>query len=335
MLKSVTLTTLSSLFNMQRLFFCILTILFSSTNLKADIDDTIGFPKAEVINDHTTRIPFKLVDHLIVVEAQLLNKKGNFIIDTGSETLILNSVHFDDKSLHNRRERTTYGVNADIKTRIRHIEAFTLHSLNLKDTQSDIIDLSHIEKTKRINLLGIIGHSLLKDFEVFVDLYLNQITLTRLDKDGNRLDKNVYLEKISDSIAFKMKNHAIILNTEVNGKTLRMALDTGAEYNQLNKSVSKSVLKYFKPKGELKLVGATGKKVNVLAGKLFRLKLNEHVYFGPMYTVLGNLRQLNEAFGTKIDGVLGYEFFKQKRTIINYKKKLLYFVETPLPLIRQ
>lgn len=35
----------------------------------------ILFPEAEIVNEYTSRIPFKLIDHLIVVEAELLNKK--------------------------------------------------------------------------------------------------------------------------------------------------------------------------------------------------------------------------------------------------------------------
>jgi hypothetical protein len=37
-----------------------------------------------------------------------------------------------------------------------------------------------------------------------------------------------------------------------------------------------------------------------------------------------------EVFGTQLDGILGYEFFKYKRTIINYKKEKLYFINYPL-----
>ncbi|MDR6302231.1 hypothetical protein [Mesonia maritima] len=43
--------------------------------------DPIIFPNAEVVNENTFRIPFKLIDHLMVVEAELLDKKGNFIVD--------------------------------------------------------------------------------------------------------------------------------------------------------------------------------------------------------------------------------------------------------------
>lgn len=116
----------------------------------------------------------------------------------------------------------------------------------------------------------------------------------------------------------------------INDQKLVFGLDTAAEFNQINKSTNKKALKYFKPTKRLLLTGASNKKVEVLAGKLHRVKLSEAIYFGPMYTILTNLSKMNEAFGTELDGILGYEFFAQKRTIINYQKKKLYFINYPL-----
>ncbi|MBO6631323.1 MAG: hypothetical protein JJ936_07140, partial [Psychroserpens sp.] len=121
----------------------------------------------------------------------------------------------------------------------------------------------------------------------------------------------------------------IVLETYVDKHKLKFGLDTGAEYNQLNKRSSKKILKYFYPSQRLMLMGASGKKIEVMAGKLYRVKLTNTIYFAPMETLLTNLNQMNEAFGTNLDGVLGYEFFRQQRTIINYKKEKLYFVKFP------
>ena len=78
------------------------------------------------------------------------------------------------------------------------------------------------------------------------------------------------------------------------------------------------------------LTGASGKKIEVLAGKLYRVKLTDNIYFEPMTTILTNLNKMNEAFCTSLDGVMGYEFLRQKRTIINYKKEKLYFINYPI-----
>ncbi len=312
-------------------FFAVSSLAFNNGHSFYLDNETIVFSKAEILNEYTARIPFKLVDNLIVVEAEILDKKGDFIIDTGSEVLILNEVHFPLQYQHPSRKKEASGViSITDNTFEQQVKEFILQNFNLKNKMSNTVNLSHIEKSKKIRLLGVIGYSILKDYEVFIDTYLNQITLTKVDKFGQKLDENVYAEKITDSIDFKLKNHTIVLNGFVGNQEVKFGLDSAAEFNQINKKVGRKVLKYFYPKKRLILSGASTDQIEVMAGKLFRVKLSKTIYFGPMNTVLTNLNRMNEAFGTKLDGVLGFEFFQQKRTIINYQKEKLYFVDYPI-----
>jgi hypothetical protein len=291
----------------------------------------IMFPQAEFLNQYTARIPIKMVDQLIVVEASFLDQKGNFIIDTGAERLILNKVHFPKGHRLTKKKGQTTGVTRIIEQPYeRQLREFIIHNFSLKNKKSDVIDLSHIEKSKKMRLLGIIGYNILKDYEIFIDLYLNQITLTQVDKNGEKLDTKVYAEQIADSVDFKLKKHTIVISGVINTEKVRFALDTGAEFNQLNTNSSKKVLERFRPMKQLSMVGAGNKKIKVLAGKLYNFMLNERNGVGPMYTIVTNLRKMNEAYGTSVDGVLGYEFLKYKRTIINYKKEKLYFMNSPI-----
>lgn len=309
----------------------IIAILISAQLFATEVKPPIIFSKAEIINASTTRIPFKIIDQLIIVEVEILDKEGNFIIDTGSETLILNSVHFMPTRKYREDGKRKSGVHNDIENvKEKHLDLLSIKDISLEKLNADVIDLSHIENTKRIQLLGIIGYSILKDFEVFIDMHLNQITLTKTDKNGKRLSDKVYAETIHDSIDFKLKKHTIVLNALVGNKKVKFGLDTAAEYNQLNKDLDSEILTYFYPSKELKLTGASGKTMKVLAGKLYRVRLNDSIYFGPMKTVLTNLKKMTSAFSANIDGVLGFEFFAQKRTIINYKKKKLYFIKNPI-----
>ncbi len=315
----------------KQLFFILFLTIPTIDILAENPLDPFVFPKAEILNEYTTRIPFKLIDHLIVVEAELLDQKGNFIIDTGSETLILNKVHFKNFDSYFKKPKETSGVLNLVDNPLeRQLKKFVIKNLTMTNKTSDVIDLSHIEKIKKIRLLGIIGYNILKDYEVFIDMHLNQITLSKVDLNGNTLDKNLYLEKIADSIDFKLKSHTIVLEALVNNHKLSFGLDTAAEYNQLNKNTSKKVLKFFHPMRRLTLSGASGDLIEVLVGKLGRVKLKDAILFAPMATVLTNLNKMNEAFGTSLDGIMGYEFFKQKRTIINYQKEKLYFVNYPI-----
>lgn len=296
-----------------------------------EVKPAIIFTKAEFVNASTTRIPFKIIDQLIVVEVELLNKEGNFIIDTGSETLILNSVHFKPTRTHRQEGKRKSGIYNDIEdVKEKYLDKLSIKDISLEQLNADVLDLSHIEKVKKTQLLGIIGYSILKDFEVFIDMHLNQITLTKTDKNGKRLSDKVYAETINDSIDIQLKKHTIVIDAFVGDKTVKFGLDTAAEYNQLNENIDSEILDYFYPSKELKLIGASGKKMKVMAGKLYRVKLNDSIYFGPMRTVLTNLKKMNSAFGLTLDGILGFEFFAQKRTIINYKKKKLYFIKNPI-----
>lgn len=315
------------------LFLIILLTSFNiaSNNLSDKYDDTFYFTKAEILDDYTTRIPFKLIDRLIVIEGRYRDKSGNFIIDTGSEKLLLNKVHFSDLIKRNNKINHTSGILDFVDDPVeKRIQQLLFQDLIINDKRSDIIDLSHIERSKKVKILGIIGYSILKDYEVFVDMYLNQITLTKIDKYGQKLGSQKYLEKIIDSIDFTLKKHTIVIEGSINGKKLIFGLDTAAEFNQLNSKVHKNTLKSFYPKSRIKLLGASNKSIEVIAGDLYRLKLSETVYFGPMRTILTNLRSMNEAFGTKLDGILGHDFFAQKRAIINYKKEKIYFINYPI-----
>ncbi len=288
------------------------------------------FPKAEYIGENTVRIPFKLIGHLIVIEAEVYDRKGNFIIDTGSENLLLNKVHFTKH--RGRIARSGYaGVNGEIdQVRVRWLKKILLNDFSIENIKANSINLSHIEKSKKMQLYGIIGYKVLKDYEIFIDFYLKQITLSKVNKKGNKIDQFPYLEKITDSINFILRGHTIILKSYVNGHKLNFGLDSGAEINMLHTGVPKKVLKKFTIDKRIYMVGADQRKIEVLAGKLNDVEFEGTIFNKSMLTILTNLRQANIAYGTRLDGILGYEFMVKRRIILNYKRKRLYFVEIPI-----
>ena len=312
---------------MTKVYFHIILCFFAFSNAMANKNNLVL--KAEFLNENTTRIPFKIIGHLMVVEGELLGKKGSFIIDTGSERLVLNSSHFLVRSNRNSRSSVS-GVIGNIDNLARKkVDAFQLQNLIIENINSDVINLSHIEKSKNFRLLGIIGFNVLKNYEVFIDLYLNQITLFKVDKYGNRLDSRKLLEKIVDSVDFKLRRHTIVLSGTIENKKVKFGLDSGAEFNQLNKKVNKKVLQSFDGFRRMFVMGASNRKVEVLVGKLNNVKIKNSFSLAPMNTVLINFGGMHDAYGVYLDGVLGYEFFRQKRTIINYKKEKLYFIDFP------
>ena len=203
------------------------------------------------------------------------------------------------------------------------VKDFTINKV-----KSHLLDLSHIEKSKKMSLFGVIGYNVLKDYEIFIDFYLKQITLSKIDNDGNKIDNLPYLEKITDTLSFVLRKHMVVLNSYVNNQKLKFGLDTGAEMNLLDNSVPKKVMANFKTPKQITVIGADKQKSKVLAGKLHKVKLSNTIYCGPMKTIVSNMRNMSTAYGTKLDGILGYEFIATRRMILNYKKKKLYFIKT-------
>lgn len=286
----------------------------------------LQFPRGEELGPYTIRVPFELAGRLIVVEAAVEGLRGNFILDTGSGELILNASHFSGgRPRSNVASMGTTGAVEEV--RVRAAQAFAWDSLAFEKIQAHIIDLSHIEAKKNIRVLGLIGYEVLKGYEVLIDFQLRQITLTRLDEAGERLDSLAILEEPEDSLDFRLQRHVIILNGWVDHTPVQFGLDSGAELNLLHSRVKRRILNHFKISRRVNLNGMGARDVEVLAGRLYRFRCNDRIRCSGMRTLLTNLDDINAAFGTKLQGVVGYEFLCMRRTIINYKKKKLYFLK--------
>jgi predicted aspartyl protease len=289
------------------------------------------FPEAEAINKNTIRVPFRLAGHLIAVKAAVGERTGIFIIDTGASKLILNEVHFPNGWTPQMFGTASAGVTGSVERVKRHtVDHFQWDSLYFDRLTADVINLSHIEQKKNIEILGLIGYNLLREFEILIDFQLRQLTLSRLDKAGNLLDSMAILEHPTDSIAFNMQAHFIALEGAVAGHSVIFGLDTGAELNLLHHKVKRKVLDHFEISKRVLLNGTGKREVEVIAGKLYRYQCGSQ-NSSAMHTLLTNMRDMNASYGTQLDGLMGYEFFSSRRTIINYKKKKLYFLKWHRP----
>src|SRR5690606_2316395 len=148
----------------------------------------------------------------------------NFIIDTGSEALILNQAHFPNTYPFYKKRQETSGVIGNIDGSMeRKEEEFFIKTLSLQNKVSDIIDLSHIEKSKRMNLLGIIGFDILKDNQVFRQRHMQHITLAKGEAGGEKTDENIYVVEITVSVDFKLKSHSQVTKVDAGLQTLMFA----------------------------------------------------------------------------------------------------------------
>lgn len=308
---------------------------FVSANLPGEVGSVaffsgqLAFPTATVTNANTIHIPFKLAGRLIAVEARIDTLAGAFIIDTGAERLLLNQNYFTGRARPNLSAAVGNTGNAG-PVIDRKVDSLHWDNMFFLDIQAHVLDLSHIERKKNMRIIGIIGQDVFADFELFLDFQLQQIILTRLDKNGNRLDPDAMWEMPYDSLGFKLCGHLIILEAEVGGNTLKFNLDSGAELNLIDRRVKRKVLDQFEIVKRVNMVGAGQRSIEVLAGTLSDVRCGNQ-YSESMRTLLTNLTHMNGSLGVRMDGVLGFEFLSTRRTLINYKRKKLFFFREQRP----
>ena len=284
---------------------------------------TITFPVAARTNVNTIYIPFSLIGRLIVVQAQVDTMMGNFILDTGSERLVLNQQYFSERKFSSE---VAAAGNTGLVSSVSEFQVDTLllDQLFVVNLRAHLVDLSHIELKKNTRIIGILGFNVFENFELFIDFQNSRIVLSRVDRNGIRLDSIRAWEVPYDSLSFELKKHIIIVNGTVDNVKLRFMLDSGAELNLIDRKVNRKVLDRFTIIKRVNLIGVGKKEVEVLAGTLTNVHCgNQHCL--SMNTLLTSMDDINDSFGVALDGVLGYEFLSQRRLMINYKKRKLYF----------
>lgn len=284
----------------------------------------LHFPEAVVTNPNTIYIPFSLVGRLIAVEARVDTFQGTFVLDTGAERLLLNQRYFSRPTASSSQVNAVGNTGQVVNVEKRWIDTLHWDNLFFKNVQANVVDLSHIERKKHIRLIGILGYNVFKDFEVFLDFQLQQIVLTRLDRKGFRIDSTAIWETPVDSVDFRLARHFIVLKGRVGASQLKFGLDSGAELNLIDRRVKRKVLDNFEIVKRVRMLGAGQNTIEVLAGTLKDVQVGQQ-QTERMRTLLTNLSEMNVNFGTRLDGILGYEFLSTRRTLINYKRKKLYF----------
>lgn len=308
------------------LLFVINIFAFGNTNgfhvqIKHELKCNISFPLAAV-NLNTIYIPFTLVGHLMVVEARADGRPGNFIVDTGSERLLLNKKYLPE--LLPGKPVTAIGNTGLIDGSEEKVDSLYLDQLFITDVIAHVVDLNHIEIKKNTKILGILGYNVFRQFELFIDFPNGRIVLSRVDKHGKRVDATKPWERPYDSLSFMLKKHLIVIDAVVNGVNIEMILDSGAELNLIDHKVGRKVLDHFTVIKRVNLIGVGKKQIEVMAGVLNEVKCGNQ-RTKSMNTLLTSLLEFNTSFGVNVQGVLGYEFLSNRRTLINYQKRKIYF----------
>jgi len=255
---------------------------------------------------------FKLHDRLIIVEAELNGKIGNYIFDTGSPNLLINQKVENSSSLIG-------GVAKNCEAEVIDVQEFKWAGISSKSIQAVAFDMTNLEKTFGAKIDGLIGQGLFNQYEILID-FSNQYIRLFKPKKSKFHKKNKYQQKIN----FSFENHIPVIMVKIDGKKYRFGIDTGAEVNVLNKELKEELeLSLFSNWDEGKVYGVDGisEKIESANLDLFLIKKSKVENQKFMFMDFTNLK---DEFDMELDGILGYPFLSRNVISINYQKKKIY-----------
>jgi predicted aspartyl protease len=264
-------------------------------------------------------IPMKRAGRLFLIEATVDGEKGNLVFDTGANGLVLNNTYF-------RNHVKSGGVSSTgITGAVGMVEQISVGKIEFADLtynnlRADVANLGHIENRRGIKILGLLGFSMIKDLEIVIDSENSELKLFRIDKKGNRLNnsspvfKPDYVQKIEGN------SNILFLKGTIGGKPLNFCFDTGAETNAISSDSNKKIMSTLTITRRTALKGAGSAGSEVLFGRMNDFVIGNQP-IPNMETIITNLDALSEAYGTHIDGMLGYSFLEHGIICVNFVNK--------------
>ncbi len=266
-------------------------------------------------------IPLISVGKLLIIEAEIDSLVGNFIFDTGAPCLVLNQTYFRDY-----QEVPGFyagGITGRLgEARATDVGSLSFRGITYENIDADVADLSQIENARNIKILGLMGLNLFKTFEIEIDIREGLLRLTRCDKKGETLALSKSSYDFINPIS--IYDNTLFTECEIAGKKLVFGFDTGAEINALDIESGDKILSKVRITGRSTLTGTGNERVEIILGRLNDFRMGELELLG-MHTIITKLEDISDAYGTKLNGVLGYDFLARGRVKINMRKKELSF----------
>jgi hypothetical protein len=277
---------------------------------------------------NTCIIPFTLAGKLILVQGRADSMQGNFIFDTGSPDLVLNATYFREYRVTAAHDETESSITGEGRNTNRTIIGlFTFGTLNYPNKKVDLVNLGHIEDSRQVKILGLLGVELFKECEVMVDFKNRVIRLHRFSKKDRKQQSSTLIAdqgKYSE-FPFEIRESRILLKTKVATKELQFVVDFGAESNVIDSRLPQKVLDAVAVTGRVLLSGTGNKKIEAVTGNIASFSFADRPDM-TLPVIITNLE--NTCFGSLlcINGVLGHDFLSGYTFVFNFVKRKLYIL---------
>ncbi|MCW3073452.1 MAG: hypothetical protein JWP69_521 [Flaviaesturariibacter sp.] len=271
-------------------------------------------------------IPFSRAGNLILIKAKADTTVGNFILDSGAPNLVLNLTYFRDYPTTHFSDGEQTNITGSTAPMLKTmVSKFELGTLSYSRLDADLANLGHLENTKRVKILGLLGMELFRQCEMIIDYEKSLIYLHRIGRKEASSYQSPQLSNTADYsvMPIELKDNRIITRIELGGKKLRFIIDCGAESNVLDSRLPNAVFSKVTITGRVMLTGAGNKKVEALHGNLKDMMVGGQV-IGSLPVLVTNLEKTCFAYSGCVDGILGFDFLSLHKIGFNFVTRKMY-----------
>lgn len=267
------------------------------------------------LRGESTVIPFRLVNNLIIIEANIEANSGNLILDTGSDGF------FVDQWLSNETKN-----KAEFSTLngVQNVSAFTVKSLTVgsiskKNLEAYHTNLSHLESFLSIDLAGIIGVELFNPHSLFIDFENKQI---HFFKKESRLA----LENNLHEADFILVNNIPVVKINMDDKTYNFIFDSGASVHMVDESLVKKHGSFFSktenPVNFLTLENSSAPEMYYY--RLRQLELGTS-FITNTNCLVKDFSTIQADFGLAVHGIISMSSLNHTGIVMDFQKMKIFY----------
>ena len=246
------------------------------------------------------------------------NGPFDFILDTGAGTSLLSTELAKQLGVKIVGSKEGHSAGGKVSVSLAKVDLLAVGETELHDADVGVVDLGHIAETVGAKIDGDLGYNFLKYFRVTIDYGRRQIRL----EDPKRIES--FARGAKTEVPIRLANPAkplILVDVYVNGRgPFQFAIDTGTSTTAITSELAKQLGIQTSPVG----AGTTGgSPVNFYAGSLQSFQLGGVKIEDMAVVVADFFTVLSLAVGAKLEGIIGYNFLRNYKVVIDYPGETL------------
>jgi predicted aspartyl protease len=269
-----------------------------------------------------SKVKFRLAggaQPLILVPVAV-NDEGpfDFILDTGAGTSLLSTELAKKLDVKITGSKEGQSAGGKVSVSLARVDSLAVGETRLPDIDVGVVDLSHVGKTIGAQIDGDLGYNFIKHFRITIDYRKLEIRF----EDPKRVEQfgNVPLTEIPMRLANPAKP-LILVDVYANGRgPFQFAVDTGTSTSAITPELARELGVTSSPIGAATTGGA---HVAVTAGTLASFQVGGARIENSSVVVADFFAMLSEVVGTKLDGIVGYNFLRNYKVAFDYPNATL------------